>query len=272
VEEGEPFSPEDVSSRAKVTLIGSTTAARLFGDESPLGAQLFIDNVAFEVTGVLETIGVDPHGNDQDHVIWTPYTTLMEDILKIDYVSGVTFTVEDRERVPEIGEEIAEIMRRQHQIVEGQNDDFSVLTSEVLYEFFNRSFRTVSLFVPLIVGTAFLVSAFIILSIMQVTIKERTPEIGLRKAMGARPRDLEIQILLEVLVLAIGACLVGVVLAQLGSAALAPLLEEKMGVRQLTPSFSVIALAALGAVATGVLGAILPARRAARLDPVKALK
>lgn len=272
VQDGDFFTAEDVKNRANVALIGSTTAAKLFPGESPVGAQLFIDNVPFQVKGVLETVGVDPHGNDQDNTIQVPYTTLLDKMLKVSFISGATFLVEDPSRVEEVRNEIIRIMREQHQLGEGQKDDFSVITPALMQDLLDKTFRTFNIFVPLIAATAFLISALVILSIMQISIKGRTPEIGLRKAMGARSRDLQTQIILEVLIVSAVASFVGLVLAQIGIHAVTPLLAAKFGIKQLSPPGMVLAVAVCAAMATGLLGGILPARRAAKLNPVKALK
>jgi len=273
VQEGEFLAAEDVRNRGHVALIGATTAAKLFPGESPIGAQLFIDNVPFEVKGVLEAMGVDVHGNDQDNVIQVPYTTLMDQMLRVTYVSGVTFLLDDPNNVEATSQEITRLLRERHQISEGQKDDFAVITSVLMHRMFQRSFRTFNVFIPLIAGTAFLISALVILSIMQISIKGRTQEIGLRKALGARSRDLQLQILLEVLIVAVLASLAGILLAQIGiTAVAAPLLAEKLGIKQQNPSVLVLIIAIGASLATGLLGGLLPARRAARQQPIDALK
>lgn len=272
VQEGESFSAADVASRARVALLGSTTANVLFPDESPVGAQLFIDNIPFKVQGVLESVGVDPHGGDQDDTIHVPYTTLLDQMLRVDYIAGVTLRVRDRERVEAVSQDIVRIMRERHHIGTGQPDDFSVITPVFMRDMLERSLRTFNVFVPLIAGTAFLVSGLVILSIMLISIKERTPEIGLRKALGARPGDLQIQIILEVLLVAAVASLIGVLGALLASNALAPVLATKFGVQHLAPSFAALSWAICAALVTALIGGVLPARRAARLNPVEALR
>jgi putative ABC transport system permease protein len=271
VADGELFDETDVRNRARVAIIGPTTAATLFEGESPLGADLFIDNIAFQVKGVLEPLGVDPHGNDQDNTIWLPYTTVMDSMLKRTTVNGATFIV-PAERQASVEKEITDIMRERHQIGAGQEDDFTVITPVFMRQLFDRSFRIFTIFVPLISGTVFVISAVVILSIMQISIKGRVREIGLRKAVGARPRDLQTQIVLEVLLISAGASLAGIVLALLGCIGLAPLLAAKFGIREATPSALVLIVAVVAATATGLAGGLLPARRAARLDPVDALR
>jgi putative ABC transport system permease protein len=272
VTEGEFISAEDVQNRASVALLGSTTAKKLFPGQSPIGSQVFIDNMPYQVKGVLESIGVDPHGEDQDDVIFVPYTTLMEKMVKITSISGATLVLEDPSRMEEVGREITRIMRERHQLGEGEEDDFSVLTATQMQELVGKAFKTFDIFVPLIAGTAFLISALVILTIMQISIKGRTAEIGLRKAVGARPRDLQTQIVLEVVIISAVASILGLLLAQAGLVAVAPTLAAKFGVKHVGSPALVPVIAVLGAMATGLLGGILPARRAAKLDPVKALK
>ncbi len=270
-QDGEFFTADEIKSRANVALIGPTTAKTLFPGESPLGEKIFINNVPFQVKGILEPVGVDPHGNDQDNAIEVPYTTLIN-TFRITAISGATFIAGDRSHVEEARNEIIRVMREQHQIGEGQKDDFSVITSALMQNLLDKSFRTFNIFVPLIAGTAFLISALVILSIMQISIKARTPEIGLRKAMGARSRDLQTQIVLEVLIVSVVASLLGLLLSQVGIALVAPVLAAKFGVKHVSAPVLLLVVAVLAAMATGLVGGILPARRAAKLNPIAALK
>lgn len=271
-QDGEFLTAADVRGKAKVAILGATAAAELFPDQSPVGQRIFVDNVPFEVKGVLESIGVDPHGNDQDDVIWVPYTVAMDTLLKADFISAATFQVEDRDRAVAVGEEVTAIMRRRHHIGEGQKDDFSVVTTVLMENLIDRSFKTFDRFVLLIAATAFLMSTLVIGGLMWVGVKQRVAEIGLRKAVGARSRDIQVQILLEALAVAAVAAVVGVLLALAGNAVLAPMLASSFGMPGLElPILS--GLVAVGvALVLAVLGGTLPARRAARLDPVAALR
>jgi putative ABC transport system permease protein len=141
-----------------------------------------------------------------------------------------------------------------------------------MQDLLDKAFRTFNIFIPVIAVTVFLISAIVILSIMQITIKGRTREIGLRKALGARPRDLQTQIVLEVLSISVVSSVIGLMLAQIGSMAVAPMLAAKFGVKHVSPPTLAMATAVGAAVAAGLLGGMLPARRAARLNPVEALR
>lgn len=272
VQNGEYFTAEDVTQRANVALLGSTTAAELFPGQSPVGAQLFIDNVSFEIRGVLESVGVDPHGGDMDQAIVIPYTTLLDEIARLDFVSGATFIIDDSSRANAVREEILRTMRERHAIGPGQEDDFVVITPVMVKSMADKSFRIFDLFIPAIAAAEFLISAGVIFSVMQLNIRSRTAELGLRKAVGARARDVEIQIVLEVLILAAAASLLGLLLASVGSTLLTPLLAAKFGVKEVTPSLTASILAAVSALLTGVAGGLVPARRAAKLDAVQSLR
>lgn len=272
VDDGAFFTAAQVQSRARVALLGTTAAARLFPGASPVGGRLHVDNLAIEVVGVLEPRGSDPHGGDQDLTIVVPYTTLMDTMVRSTSISAATLRLDDRERVAEIAQEITALLRDRHGIAAGQTDDFTVFTAESMNAMFERTFRTFELFVPLISGTLFLIAALVVLAVQQLAIRARRREIGLRRAVGARVADLELQIVLETAAVAAGAALAGLLLAQLGFLVLAPLVAQKFGVKEIGPSATAVVVAVVAALATGVLGALLPARKAARLDPVAALR
>jgi putative ABC transport system permease protein len=272
VTDGVFFTAALVQSRAHVALIGATAAARLFPGQPAVGGRLYLDNVAFEVVGQLEPRGSDPHGGDQDDTLVIPYTTLQDTMVHSTSLSAATFRVDDRGRVEAAAREFTALLRDRHQIAPGQTDDFSVFTAASMNSMFERSFRTFELFVPLIAGTLFLIAALVVLAVQQLAIKARRREIGLRRAVGARVRDLERQIVLETVVVAAGAVLAGLLLSALGFVLLAPVVAQKFGVRQLVASWPAVAIAVGAALLAALLGAWAPARRAARLDPVAALR
>jgi putative ABC transport system permease protein len=270
--EGESFTADEIAGRSRVALVGTTTARTLFGNSSPVGSTLFIDNVPYRVKGLLESLGMSPHGDDLDDVIVVPYTVVMDSILKVDFVRGAGFKVAHAEDVEAVARQIAAIVRQRHDIRAGQADDFTVVTPTQMHAMVAKTFGTLNLFVVLICAAAFAVAAIVLLSVMLATIRQRTAEIGLRKAVGADTSHIRDQVLSEVVLIAAAGCVAGVVLAYPLMALIAPRLAAKFGFTGATISLSAVAIAAAAAIATGLIGALWPALRAARLNPVDALR
>lgn len=271
VSQGAFFTADEVAARSRVALLGSTTARVLFGDTSAVGATLFIDNVPYRVQGVLESLGMSPHGDDLDELIAVPYTVVMDSLVKVDFVRAASFRVAHAEDVEAVAEQIRAILRQRHDIRSGQRDDFTVVTPRQMHEMVASTFRTLNLFVVLICAAGFLVSALVLLAVMLASIRQRTPEIGLRKAVGADLGHIRDQVMCEVTVIAATGCALGIVLAYPLVAVIAPLLAAKFGFTGATISLNAIIIASASALVTGVLGALWPALRAARLNPVDAL-
>ena len=272
VSEGAFFTADEVAARSRVALIGPTTARALFGDTSPVGATLFIDNAPYRVQGVLESLGMSPHGEDLDDMIAVPYTVVMDSLAKVDFLRAASFRVTHAEDAESIAEQIRTIMRQRHDIRAGQRDDFTVVTPRQMHEMVASTFRTLNLFVVLICAAGFLVSALVLLAVMLASIRQRTPEIGLRKAVGADLAHIRDQVIAEVTVIAAAGCALGIVLAYPLIAVIAPLLAAKFGFTGAAISLNAIVIATAAALVTGVLGALWPALRAARLNPIDALR
>lgn len=272
VRSGEFFSRADVDRRARVALIGSTTAERLFGEAPPVGAELYIDDRAFEIKGVLQSFGVNPHGADLDQTVWVPYTTAMEELLKGDYISEVALEVADPGRTEAVAERASEVMRERHAIPEGYVDDFNVVTPVAVRAQLDRAFGTLDLLVGSIVGIFFAMAALVVLGAMLIGVRQRAAEIGLRRAFGARSNDLRAQIAIEVLVVAAIASVVGVFGAWLTLELSSPFLADRLGMTDAGFSVQVAAESVAIAMLTALIGALWPAMRAAGLDPVSVLK
>jgi putative ABC transport system permease protein len=272
VQAGQGFSADDIANRSHSAVIGATTARLLFGDHAPIGERIFLNSMSFTVVGVLERVGVDPHGNDLDNVIDVPYTTLMEQVLHVDYLTTATFAVADPGASEDISSRMSVVLRERHQIGAGQTDDFKIVTPTLMRKLVNGNFRTFDTFIAIITALAFLLSAALILSVMLISIKERTAEIGLRMALGARRSDVLRQILFELAIVSLVAAVLGLVLSLGGVSLLKPVLAAKFGIHKVAPTPFIVAVSMIGAVLAALLGGLIPARRAAMLDPVQALR
>lgn len=272
VAEGAGFDDADVEARARVALLGRTTARALYGNDSPIGATLFVENTPYTVKGVLSELGVSPHGDDEDDILYLPYTVVMDNIIKVDSVPQAAFQVTDAARLDEVARQIAAVLREQHGLTEGRPDDFSVIVPRDIQQRIARTFRTINIFAALICVAAFLISALVVLGVMHVSVRQRVPELGLRKAVGADATAIRSQILWEALVIAAIGCALGALLAWLAVYFTAPLLARKFGIEGVQMTALAVLVGAAAAFVTGLLGAWLPARRASRLDPVEALR
>lgn len=272
VSEGEFITADEVAGRSRVALIGQTTARQLFASSSPLGATLFIDNVPYRIKGVLEPAGMSPHGDDLDDGIIVPYTVVMDSIRKTDFVQAAAFRVRSPDEVEGVAQQIVTLLRQRHDIRAGQPDDFSTHTPREMRQRVAETFRTLDLFVVLICAAAFLVAAIVLLSVMLATVRQRTAEIGLRKAVGANTADIRDQMVSEVVLVAAAGCAVGVLLAYPLMSIIGPMLASKFGFTGASVSLTSVVIAAAASIATGLLGALWPAMRAAALNPVEALR
>ncbi len=267
VVEGRYLSSEDVSSTARVALIGTKMAATLFGDSSPLDEEILIGRVPFRIVGVLEPVGMDPHGEDRDEDVIVPITTAMRRLNNSEYFNMAKLVVGNLDQVDEDADQISEILRQRHQIAEGERDDFRIYTSKFAGRRIKEASQSINRYLVAAAIAVLLVAAVVISSIMLVMVRERVAEIGLRKAVGATEQQIQMQFLAEAAGVSLASGVVGVLL---GIAA-AYLIGSQIDVPVVLSQASVgIAMAA--AVAVGIASGLLPARRAAQLDPVEALK
>jgi putative ABC transport system permease protein len=267
VVEGRFFTASDLRSAARVALVGTKMAAILSGDESPIGAEILLDSVPFRVVGVLEPMGIDPHGEDRDEDIHVPTSTAMRRLLNIDYIGMAKILVEDPTLVEDTAGEIAEILRQRHAIAEGETDDFTIFTPAFIRQRVGEASRVLKVYVPAAGAVILLVAAIVIASIMLLSVRSRIAEVGLRKALGATERQIEAQFLLEALGVSLLSGLVGL---GLGAAAVS-VVAGRLGIPTVITAQSVV-LGLAAAVAVGALAGIVPARKASRLDPIEALR
>jgi putative ABC transport system permease protein len=267
VSQGEYFDAADVASSARVALIGETAARALFGDEDPLGAEILIGSVPFRVTGIVAPEGTDIHGMDRDNEVVIPISTAMRRVMNVDVIRAVKLLVRDPRRVDATAKEVTRILRERHAKAEGQPSDFTLMTSSFVQKTVDKVQRVLFLYVPLVAGLSLLVGGAVAAVLMLSSVNERVGEIGLRRAVGARPRDIRLQFLMETAVTALGGGLLG---AAIGSG-LAVYLAARMNIA-IGVSPAAVALGLALAAVTGLLAGVVPARRAALLEPAVALR
>jgi len=267
VTDGRFFDKRDIDQASRVALIGDKLEIELFGAGGAMGEEIMISSVPFEVVGILEPIGIDPHGEDRDMEVYVPYTTAQRRLANTDLVGMAKFVVSDAEQVDEDAEEIAIFLRKRFQIAEGERDTFQLYTSKFADVAAAKAKRMLKVYVLLAAVVVLLVAAVVIASIMLVVVRERIAEVGLRKAIGATSRSIAMQFLWEATTVSLVSGLLGIVVGFGASAALANVYDVPM---QLKPLGLLIAIGA--AMLVGIVSGILPARRAARLDPIEALR
>ncbi len=210
VEYGEYFTSEDIESASRVAVIGQRAAEALFGDEDPIGKQIQAGSVPLRIKGVLELQGIDTHGADKDDEIHVPVTTLMRRLMNVDHVFAGRVIIDDPDNVENVGEEIKLLMRERHSLNEGEPDDVVVITPNLVQDIVSNANRVLGRYLPAAAGVALLVAAIVIANIMLIAVKERVPEIGIRKAVGAESGQINFQFLTETVVIALTSGLFGI--------------------------------------------------------------
>ena len=267
VVQGGMYTENDVERANNVCVLGQTVKEQLFAAQNPIGESIRVNNEPCTVVGVLEVKGQSATGQDQDDQFLMPYTTVMKKIkgqpwLDDILMSGISAAVVDRAE-----DEIASLLRERHHIKSGANDDFNLRHPTEIAEAVKQSTQTMEALLAAIASVSLIVGGIGIMNIMLVSVTERTREIGLRQAVGARGRDVLRQFLVEAVILSLIGGAVGIALGTLGARTIADSFQWPTRV-----SSNAIALAFGCSAAIGVFFGYYPARQAARLDPIEALR
>jgi putative ABC transport system permease protein len=272
VVEGRFFGDEEVDTAAKVALLGQTVAVNLFGAIEPVGQIIRVGQVPFNVVGVLERKGQNFRGRDQDDTVLVPITTATKRVMGRDgprggTIHGITVRVRDSGDLAGVTQQIRELLRQRHELLPFQDDDFAIRNVAEVLQSEQESVRTLAILLCAIASVSLLVGGIGIMNIMLVSVTERTREIGIRMATGARERDILSQFLVEAVTLALIGGVIGVVLGVAASVGIGYFARWRTLI-----SLEAVLLAFGSAAVTGVFFGFYPARKAAHLDPIEALR
>lgn len=268
VEDGDMFSDQDVQTAAKVCVIGKTVVDNLFpGGENPVGKVIRFQKLPFRVVGVLKSKGYNSMGMDQDDLILAPYTIIQKKILAITHLQGITCSALKEEYTDQAIDEISEILRRNHRLRETDDDDFTIRSMQELSTMLTSTTDIMTTLLAAVAGISLLVGGIGIMNIMYVSVTERTREIGLRMSIGAKGMDILAQFLIESILISVTGGLIGVLFG-VGAALIVNVVAHFPIYIQ---PWSVL-LSFVVCTVTGVFFGWYPAKKAAQLDPIEAIR
>jgi len=264
---GQFFTDQDDHAAAKVCVLGQTVVTNLFGDEDPVGKTIRIKNIPFKVNGVLESKGGSTQGQDQDDLVVAPYETVRKKIMGTTAVGQILVSAASDELVTRAQEELTALLRQRHRIGRSADDDFIIRSQTEMIQQAEAQSRTMSALLWSIAGVSLIVGGIGIMNIMLVSVTERTREIGVRMAIGAKGRDIQAQFLVEAVALSLTGGAVGILVGLGIERAVARLAGWPVAVQP-----SAITLAFFFSALVGVGFGFYPALKASRLDPIEALR
>lgn len=268
IEDGTMFTERDIRAKTKVAVLGASVVENMYNGVSPVGQTIRIQKTPFKIIGVLEAKGQSSGGQDQDDTILVPLTTaafrLRGDSQYVSqiYVSAVSVDVMDAAQ-----EEVSQTLRLAHKLIDGQEDDFTVRSQSELTEAFTSTTQTMTTFLTIVAAVSLVVGGVGIMNIMLVSVTERTREIGIRVAVGARSNDVLIQFLIEAVVLSVMGGAIGIAIAY----GVCEIVQNKFAMTTIIKSW-IIAMSLGVSAAIGVIFGLYPAFMASRLDPIDALR
>jgi len=265
--EGDEISDDDVATAERVCVIGRTVQQELFGDGDPIGQRIYINNVALTVNGVLEERGTSPGGGDMDNRVVLPITTAMRRVMNVDYVGAIRIITKHPSRMSQQAKDIRKLIHDRHRINPSEEDDFRIITADIIKKLARGTSGTLSMLLIALAALSLIVGGVVLMNILLISVAERTQEIGLRRAVGATRRDIFVQFLAESLAVTV----LGMVLGSLIGLGVSMALPRLTPIKAM-PSWEPFVLALAFALLVGTFFGVQPARRAAKLHPVEALR
>ena len=263
---GRFFTAEENQTRQRLALIGQTVQRELFGNEDPIGQTIKINRVSFQVLGVLPSLGANAF-HDQDDVVVIPLMTAMRRLMGKDYLDQIDAEIADLKQMPTAQEAINAMIIRRHHLTPDRYDSFNIRNYADIQQALSSTTKTFSVLLGCVAAISLVVGGIGIMNIMLVSVKERTREIGLRKAIGATPRDILMQFLVEAVVVTFIGGLAGILLAAVISWIIAAIAHWKMII-----TLDSLLLAFFCSASVGIIFGLWPAKQAAALDPIRALR
>jgi macrolide export ATP-binding/permease protein macB len=268
VEEGAMFGQDELDNLSKVAVIGRTIQKNLFPDgDSPIGQTIRFKNIPFKIIGILAAKGESNFGQDQDDIIIAPYTTVQKRVLAQTYLQSIVASAISENEAENAVNEVKKILERTHNIAANQENNFNVFSQQELISTFSSTSEMLTVLLVAIASISLIVGGIGIMNIMYVSVKERTKEIGLRMAIGAKGKDILAQFLIESVLVSITGGVVGVVLGLLATYVVNTFIGWPVSI-----TFYSIVISFLVCTITGVFFGWYPARKAAELEPITALR
>lgn len=264
---GDFISEIDMENRHGVCLLGPTVKNELFGSENPIGKQIRVGNVYFQVKGLMQTKGTSAAGGDMDNRVNIPLTTYLRRVANVDYLFGIKILLSPNSNVNQAADNIRAILRERHRVSAGIPDDFRVVVPEEVTEMAAKIAGTFSVFLVLVAGISLITGGVVVANIMLISVSERKNEIGLRMALGARSKDIKMQFLLEAVAVTIAGGAIGIVFGGISARSLQMVSGIPVAI-----SWQVILLGVVLSSLVGIAAGMQPAGKAAKLQPVEAMR
>ncbi len=264
---GDFISNEDMDGLSRVCVLGPTVRTELFGSLNPVGEQIRIGSVLFEVIGISQLKGTSPAGGDMDNRIFIPLTTMMRRVANVDHISAIKISLSSASDMDKTVTDIQSLLRERHQIAPGIPDDFTITTPTEVTKMAEKVSGTFNIFLVFVAGISLIAGGVVVANIMLISVSERRKEIGLRKALGARYRDISRQFLYEATAITFTGGMIGVVLGTTGAKILELVTEIPAAI-----SWESVALGVVLSSLVGIVAGLQPARKAAALQPIEAMR